>query len=59
MAHEGEEFADDDAPQPLGPRHTHEHLVTRQPGALRGQIWTAEDFDALPDDVLAAEPAKP
>ncbi len=24
----------------------------RQPGALRGQIRLAEDFDALPDDVL-------
>jgi len=26
----------------------------RKPGALRGQIRMAEDFDALPDDVLAA-----
>jgi antitoxin (DNA-binding transcriptional repressor) of toxin-antitoxin stability system len=26
----------------------------RQPGALRGQIEMAEDFDRFPDDVLAA-----
>ncbi len=26
----------------------------RQPGALRGQIRMAADFDTLPDDVLAA-----
>jgi antitoxin (DNA-binding transcriptional repressor) of toxin-antitoxin stability system len=26
----------------------------RQPGALRGQIHMAEDFDTLPEDVLAA-----
>ena len=26
----------------------------RQPGALRGQIQMAEDFDTLPDDILAA-----
>jgi antitoxin (DNA-binding transcriptional repressor) of toxin-antitoxin stability system len=26
----------------------------RQPGALRGQIRMAEDFDTLPDDVLHA-----
>ena len=26
----------------------------RQPGALRGQIQMADDFDTLPEDVLAA-----
>ena len=26
----------------------------RQPGALKGKIWMADDFDELPDDVLAA-----
>ena len=26
----------------------------RQPGALRGKIWIAPDFDTLPDDILAA-----
>ncbi len=26
----------------------------RQPGALRGEIEMAEDFDVLPDDILAA-----
>jgi len=26
----------------------------RQPGALRGQIWMAPDFDILPEEVLAA-----
>jgi antitoxin (DNA-binding transcriptional repressor) of toxin-antitoxin stability system len=26
----------------------------RQPGALRGQIRMADDFDTLPDDILAA-----
>jgi antitoxin (DNA-binding transcriptional repressor) of toxin-antitoxin stability system len=25
----------------------------RQPGALRGRIWMAPDFDTLPPDVLA------
>ncbi len=31
-----------------------EHRPPRQPGALRGQIVMAEDFDTLPEDVLAA-----
>jgi antitoxin (DNA-binding transcriptional repressor) of toxin-antitoxin stability system len=26
----------------------------RRPGALRGRIWMAPDFDALPPDILAA-----
>jgi prevent-host-death family protein len=26
----------------------------RQPGAWRGQIWMADDFDDLPEDLLAA-----
>jgi hypothetical protein len=26
----------------------------RRPGALRGKIWMAVDFDALPSDILAA-----
>ena len=26
----------------------------RRPGALRGKIWMAPDFDALPEDILAA-----
>ena len=26
----------------------------RQPGALRGKIWIAPDFDALPPDLLSA-----
>jgi prevent-host-death family protein len=26
----------------------------REPGSLRGQIWIAEDFDELPEDLLAA-----
>ena len=26
----------------------------RQPGALRGRIWMAPDFDTLPADTLAA-----
>ena len=26
----------------------------RQPGALAGRIWLAEDFDELPPDILAA-----
>ncbi len=29
-------------------------LPLRQPGAMAGQIWMADDFDALPADVLAA-----
>ncbi len=28
--------------------------LARQPGALKGQIRMADDFDALPADVLAA-----
>jgi len=28
--------------------------VARKPGALRGKIKVAEDFDSLPADVLAA-----
>ncbi len=32
-----------------------QHLrPARQPGALRGRIWMAEDFDSLSEDVLAA-----
>jgi antitoxin (DNA-binding transcriptional repressor) of toxin-antitoxin stability system len=26
----------------------------RRPGALRGRIWMAPDFDTLPSDILAA-----
>lgn len=26
----------------------------RRPGALRGKIWTAPDFDTLPPDMLSA-----
>ena len=26
----------------------------RKPGAIRGEIWTAPNFDTLPPDVLAA-----
>ena len=29
-------------------------LAPRRPGALRGKIHIAPDFDVLPDDVLAA-----
>ncbi len=29
-------------------------LPRRKPGALRGEIWMAPDFDTLPLDVLAA-----
>jgi antitoxin (DNA-binding transcriptional repressor) of toxin-antitoxin stability system len=28
--------------------------LPRQPGALRGKIWMAPDFDTLPPDILAA-----
>jgi antitoxin (DNA-binding transcriptional repressor) of toxin-antitoxin stability system len=27
---------------------------SREPGALRGKIWMAPDFDTLPPDILAA-----
>ena len=30
----------------------------RIPGALRGKIWMADDFDTLPSDVLAAMESK-
>ncbi len=30
------------------------HRVIRTPGALRGQIEIAEDFDRLPEDIGAA-----
>jgi len=33
---------------------SHRLRTARQPGALRGQIRMAEDFDTLPDDILAA-----
>jgi antitoxin (DNA-binding transcriptional repressor) of toxin-antitoxin stability system len=33
---------------------SHQLRPARQPGALRGQIRMAEDFDTLPDDILAA-----
>lgn len=26
----------------------------RQPGAWRGRVWMADDFDELPEDLLAA-----
>lgn len=26
----------------------------RQPGAMRGEIWMAPDFDEFPEDILAA-----
>jgi len=26
----------------------------RQPGALKGKIWMADDFDALPEDIQRA-----
>ena len=31
-----------------------EPLTRRVPGAMEGQIWIANDFDALSPDVLAA-----
>ncbi len=31
-----------------------EILLPREPGALRGRIWMAEDFDTWPDHVLAS-----
>ena len=33
---------------------TPKHLVARPFGLLQGQVWMADDFDALPEDVLAA-----
>lgn len=31
-----------------------ESAEPRKPGALKGQIWMADDFDELPPDILAA-----
>jgi prevent-host-death family protein len=31
----------------------------RTPGALKGQIWIADDFDVLPPEVLAAFGGEP
>lgn len=31
-----------------------EILPDRTPGALKGEIWMADDFDAFPDDLLDA-----
>ena len=31
-----------------------ERLRPRQPGALKGKIWIADDFDELPEDVSPA-----
>jgi hypothetical protein len=54
MSDEAEEPADDGAREPL---------ILRRPGALRGQILLAENFDVLPDEMLAAmeagDPAEP
>ncbi len=49
MGHEAEDCADEGLPGPLGLRG-----IIRRPGALSGQIRMAEDFDVLPEDVLAA-----
>ncbi|MDZ7651423.1 MAG: type II toxin-antitoxin system Phd/YefM family antitoxin [Burkholderiaceae bacterium] len=39
----------------LTPLTAHHRPVVRPPGALKGEIWIADDFDApLPDDALAA-----
>lgn len=31
----------------------------RRPGALKGQIWIADDFDELPPEILAAFEGEP
>ena len=31
-----------------------EALPPRKPGALKGQIWMADDFDTWPDDILSS-----
>jgi prevent-host-death family protein len=43
------------AGKPVAKLVRYEHLgKQRKPGALRGQITIAEDFDVLPDDVATA-----
>jgi prevent-host-death family protein len=39
----------------LGPLAARQRKPVRKPGALKGKIWIADDFDApLPDDLLDA-----
>jgi prevent-host-death family protein len=31
-----------------------EEKKSRKPGSMRGKIWIADDFDELPEDIMAA-----
>jgi len=51
----GEEIIIKKAGKPVAVLSKYEsHKVKRQPGALKGQIEIAEDFDELPPDVASA-----
>jgi prevent-host-death family protein len=52
---EGEEVIIKRAGKPVAVLRRYEaHEKTRQPGALRGQIKIADDFDELPEDIAAS-----
>ncbi len=51
----GEEIIIKKAGKPVAVLHKYEsRRVKREPGALRGQIEIAEDFDELPSDIASA-----
>ena len=51
----GQEIIIGKAGRPVAKLVRYEHTdVPRRPGALRGKIKIADDFDELPDDIAAA-----
>ena len=51
----GEEVIISRANKPVARLSTHHgRSAPRVPGALRGQIWIAPDFDELPEEILDA-----
>lgn len=51
----GEEIIIKKAGKPVAILHKYEfHKAKRQPGALKGQIEIAEDFDTLPSEIALA-----
>ena len=50
----GEEVIIGRAGKPVARLVAYEAPQPRRPGALRGQIWIADDFDDLPADLAAA-----
>jgi prevent-host-death family protein len=50
----GEEIVIGRAGRPVARLVPYERGQTRRPGALKGQIWVAADFDATPAELLEA-----